>query len=423
MLVTSEWVSSFLFLLMFMDHPRGIANPGALCYLIAPLQQLLSVAEFTAISEKAPSTVVLLHNIANWLSETSSQRCFLALRVWKECYHSMGGDIYTQRDASEFYNEVLGRLVKALTGSEQADRFSELACGKLTNILRAADMSDPTHFLRKEERFFSISVTVEPSNGCGRLESALVDFTRTEQVPFRWPLPSEPDQPRKLGPPVLTLKSTKFKQLPKLLAFHLKRFTYDVKRGMKVKLHNRFDFPVVLDMKPFIEIESQQCKVEDSPASCLYRLRGVVVHRGATAYSGHYVSYISSSSPPTDADSGNMPLAEALRGQVWYCCDDDRVTALDGGAVAELVLGGGKETTSVSSGDDGDCSAAEEGVTENIGEGESPAAAAEEVQHEASSEEGSSEEGSSEEGGSDGEDDDDDCYGSAFMLFYERIGN
>jgi HAMP domain-containing protein len=347
---------------------RGISNPGSLCYLIAPLQQLLNSSAATTLvtgsQQDALAADAVTCILGTWLREGSSleKKCFLGLRIWKSFYHAKNGDIHTQRDAAEFYGDLLRKLVEESTvlNATEAQFWTTALTGRLQNTLQAVDSTDPSHRLDKEERFFYISVSVNTLDGHNTLESSLRDVTRTEPVPFRW---STSDATKELGPPQPTGKTTKVRALPQLLAFHLKRFRFDHKKMRKEKLHHRFDFPAQLDMAPYMETDVRSSSNSTAastgvgnsgdltdvvaaplPTGTLYRLSGVVVHRGRSAYSGHYYSYIRDRhTTPSSMDShiGTAgALEEALRGEVWHCYNDHTVTQCDGSELAREVFGG-----------------------------------------------------------------------------------
>lgn len=355
---------------------RGIRNPGAVCYLIAPLQQLLNSPQFSTLATGTEGPDLpfdaVVRILTSWLtSDTQPEtKCFLGLRLWMAFYHNKDGDMHTQRDAAEFYSDLISRLTQEFSrmASEVAQEWNELYVGQLVNTLKAMDSTNPLHRLEKAERFFYISVTVNPSDGQNSLESSLRDFTRTETVPFRWP----DLETKQLGAPVPTGKTTTFRKLPQHLAFHLKRFRFDRDTMRKEKLHHRFAFPAVLDMAPYMDPSQAGTTCTDSTAlpGQLYRLSGVVVHRGHSAYSGHYNSFIrdrlssatsSSDNTATVGVSGSPAgLEEALRGEVWHCFDDDRVTRCD---VARLVREAlGEDWDSSDSSDNSDDGADEGGM-------------------------------------------------------------
>ncbi len=80
-----------------------------------------------------------------------------------------------------------------------------------------------------------------------------------------------------------SLKWIDLRHLPPILTFSLSRFTFDYDSLERVKINDRFSFPMELDMRE---------RVEHSPEGPLiYELHAVIIHRGG-AYGGHYHTYI-----------------------------------------------------------------------------------------------------------------------------------
>ena len=70
------------------------------------------------------------------------------------------------------------------------------------------------------------------------------------------------------------------KDLPHVLALHLKRFKYSEEQNTNVKLFNRIDYPLVLNVHSTF----------DQSSSKQYELIGIVMHMGGGPQHGHYVS-------------------------------------------------------------------------------------------------------------------------------------
>lgn len=92
-------------------------------------------------------------------------------------------------------------------------------------------------------------------------------------------------------------KATKLANLPVLLNFPLNRFDYDLNTGERIKIRNKFEFPLEINMISYIDGHSNKTEAD-------YELHAVIIHQG-TPYSGHYFSYI------RDIDNeGNWDLPE-----------------------------------------------------------------------------------------------------------------
>jgi ubiquitin C-terminal hydrolase len=87
---------------------------------------------------------------------------------------------------------------------------------------------------------------------------------------------------------------------PELLCVTIKRFTHHASRQYQSKINKHVEFPVQLDLLPFM--------AQAQPPSVQYDLSAVICHHGGLAH-GHYVAY----------------TCDATTGQ-WHCFDDASVT-------------------------------------------------------------------------------------------------
>ena len=94
-------------------------------------------------------------------------------------------------------------------------------------------------------------------------------------------------------------KGCRFLDFPPVLQLQLKRFEYDAIGDAMVKVNDRFEFPVELDLSPFLYVEQNSSttsqgggeeKKIDRPR-CLYSLHSVLVHTGSV-HGGHYYAFI-----------------------------------------------------------------------------------------------------------------------------------
>ncbi|KAI5900286.1 uncharacterized protein SCHCODRAFT_02607525 [Schizophyllum commune H4-8] len=97
---------------------------------------------------------------------------------------------------------------------------------------------------------------------------------------------------------------TKLRKLPPVLHFSLMRFVYDLKTYERKKSKSAIVFPTVLDMGRFVEgggdasgSKAPAAANKESPTatgkeSHIYDLRGVLLHKGSSAYHGHYEAQV-----------------------------------------------------------------------------------------------------------------------------------
>ena len=66
------------------------------------------------------------------------------------------------------------------------------------------------------------------------------------------------------------------------------RFLFDCKTGKKRKVRSSLAFPKSLDMRKFLAPE----EVKENESDYVYELSSVLIHKGASAYGGHYIGII-----------------------------------------------------------------------------------------------------------------------------------
>ncbi|KAJ7063468.1 hypothetical protein C8F01DRAFT_78645 [Mycena amicta] len=86
---------------------------------------------------------------------------------------------------------------------------------------------------------------------------------------------------------------TELRVLPPVVHFSLQRFAYNFTTMERVKSKNTITFPKVLDLTPFLGKAADR-KSEPPPKldANIYELRGVLLHKGKSAYHGHYEAQI-----------------------------------------------------------------------------------------------------------------------------------
>ncbi|XP_053136826.1 ubiquitin carboxyl-terminal hydrolase 48 isoform X3 [Hemicordylus capensis] len=92
--------------------------------------------------------------------------------------------------------------------------------------------------------------------------------------------------------------------LPCTLNLQLMRFVFDRQTGHKKKLNAYIEFSELLDMEPFME---------DTASVSAYELSAVLIHRGVSAYSGHYIAHVK------DPQTGE-----------WYRFNDEEIEKMEG---------------------------------------------------------------------------------------------
>lgn len=100
---------------------------------------------------------------------------------------------------------------------------------------------------------------------------------------------------------------TQLQSLPPVLNFSLLRFVFDLKTLERKKSKHNIEFPLILDMGRFLGDDNHSAvaihavgegnitKTDKTSENCdenVYELRGVLLHKGASAYHGHYEAQV-----------------------------------------------------------------------------------------------------------------------------------
>lgn len=85
---------------------------------------------------------------------------------------------------------------------------------------------------------------------------------------------------------------TEIRSLPPVLHISLLRFVYDLTTFERKKSKLPLKFPPHLNMAPFLQSQDPQLMECDPSSGTMYELRGVLLHKGASAYHGHYEAQV-----------------------------------------------------------------------------------------------------------------------------------
>ncbi|KAJ7905720.1 hypothetical protein B0H14DRAFT_2554180 [Mycena olivaceomarginata] len=86
---------------------------------------------------------------------------------------------------------------------------------------------------------------------------------------------------------------TELASLPPVLHFSLLRFVYDLSTMERRKSKHAMNFPKTLDMTPFLGKAADRGSASSAKSEGnIYELRGVLLHKGKSAYHGHYEAQV-----------------------------------------------------------------------------------------------------------------------------------
>lgn len=133
-------------------------------------------------------------------------------------------EVFTQQDVQEFSCILLDVIEKKVEEPGRANFIKNIFCGKMINYIKCTKVDFKSV---KEETFYDIQL---PVKGFSNIHESLKDYTQEEDMKGENKYDTE-----KFGKQEAK-KGIKFKSLPKLLFFHLRRFEYDIESDQNMKV-------------------------------------------------------------------------------------------------------------------------------------------------------------------------------------------
>ena len=273
----------------------GLYNQGATCYMNSSLQILYMTPQFRNLINSLILCDKILGNPTEFIPQgqkyniiLSLQKLFAELNLMnlkatktKELTEAFGwekGEGTDQHDSQEFIRillfDVLERILydtpfnNIINNIYKVNYISNMQCSNCGNLKS------------KIESEYVLNLQI--LNMKGLKESLYSSFGFQEII--------DDYKCEKCNQKVSLQKWSKIISLPNYINFGLNRFSYDYNTFERIKLNNRFEFPLELDMKEYCDFtEKTPEQINDN--EYLYELYGVIVHSG-TPFSGHYYSYI-----------------------------------------------------------------------------------------------------------------------------------
>ena len=214
-----------------------------------------------------------------------------------------------QKDSYEFYSyiyEKLELILKEIPNNQFL--IQNFFMGKACNISECETCKNTS---KRYEDFTNLSLKVE---NVKNLEDSLNLYISKEKI--------EDYNCDKCKRKVNIGRYTMISKLPNYLVIHLQRIIKDFQNDKEIKLNNRFEFPLKLNMKKYFFKNPDKNNIQNLDNDYEYNLIGINVHIG-NAEGGHFISVI-----------------KDQKDDRWYEFDDKIIRDFDINNLEDVCFGG-----------------------------------------------------------------------------------
>lgn len=308
--------------LRYFTNRKGLINEAMTCYMNSMLQLLFSITYFkksifSVLDSEKESCIYGLQRVFYDLLYSDNK---VGTAQLIKSFGWSRNEIMVQHDIQEFNLALSDSLDKKMKGTPAEGTFKYLFGGKIVNFIKCLNVDYESV---RDEPFCDIQLSVK---GNASIYEALDNYVKIEKLEGDNQYDAE-----KFGRQIAE-KGVKFKELPPILIFQLKRFEYNMYLDSFEKVNDCFEFYDTLNMSKYM--------LNDSNANLLdneYCLHAVVVHSGNLNY-GHYYCFIKSHEENSASDYTWMKFNDE---NVRRCSELEAIKCNYGGTTSYHFVRGG----------------------------------------------------------------------------------
>ncbi|CAG8702533.1 7573_t:CDS:10, partial [Racocetra persica] len=215
-----------------------------------------------------------------------------------------GWNIFLTSDVRKFIGVLRDNIEDKLKNTKADGTISKLFGGKMKTYIKCVNVDYES--LRIED-YYDIQLNVK---GCKTLDDSFMKYMQEN-------LEGDNKYDAEGYGLQVANKSVIFESFPPVLHIHLDRFEYDTQSNTRVKINNRYEFPMEIDLQKYLSPDVDKSK------SHKYLLHGVLVHGGSNKHNCRYYA-----------------LLRPERNHRWIKFDGIRVTPVSVKEVLENNYGG-----------------------------------------------------------------------------------
>ena len=250
----------------------GLDNQGATCYMNSLLQtwfmtpeirgalysldperelhaehmHVKDVSAVRKLKSKAPRQVPLHLQKLFTVLQHAQTRSVTTSELTRDGFGWQQGDARIQHDLDALYNELVDAVQKSLVKTSGEDLIRRLLAVRITHGI--VTLTEPPYRSPKIDLSFSLQLV--NLKGVPNVTSALEKYFQVEHLDDGKPV-YIPESGPFAGQKVPADRVTELQSCPPILAISVNRTTFDFVKLQAVKMKDRFDCPLVLDMRPY----------------------------------------------------------------------------------------------------------------------------------------------------------------------------